>query len=94
MLSQTATGIFQPEWLVNQLICSAFSVMFCIHAFKSYTIQEWMHIIFLYSQKRGLATTDLEESLGSLGPALLTATMRNSYSCPSWTLVTFPAVLQ
>jgi hypothetical protein len=46
-----------------------------------------------YLQKRGLATTDFDGSLGSLGPALLTAIMRNSYSCPSWTLVTFPAVL-
>jgi len=46
-----------------------------------------------YSQKRGLATTDLDASLGSLGPALLTAITRNSYSCPSLTLVTFPAVL-
>ncbi len=33
--------------------------------------------------KRGLATTDFDDSLGSDGPALLTATTRNSYSFPS-----------
>ena len=34
-------------------------------------------------QNRGLAITALDASLGSDGPALLTATTRNSYSLPS-----------
>jgi hypothetical protein len=34
-------------------------------------------------QKRGLAIMALDGSLGSDGPALLTATTRNSYSLPS-----------
>lgn len=38
-------------------------------------------VIFL--QKRGLAMTAFDGSLGSDGPALLTATTRNSYSLPS-----------
>jgi hypothetical protein len=36
-----------------------------------------------YIQKRGLAITAFDGSLGSDGPALLTATTRNSYSFPS-----------
>lgn len=36
-----------------------------------------------YIQKRGLAISALDGSLGSEGPALLTATTRNSYSFPS-----------
>ena len=36
-----------------------------------------------FLQKRGLATIDFDGSLGSDGPALLTATTRNSYSLPS-----------
>jgi hypothetical protein len=35
-------------------------------------------------QKRGLATIDFDGSLGSDGPALFTATTRNSYSLPSF----------
>lgn len=38
---------------------------------------------FEYVQKRGLAMTTFEGSLGSDGPALLMATTRNSYSLPS-----------
>ena len=36
-----------------------------------------------YIQKRGLAITAFDASLGSDGPALLTAITRNSYSFPS-----------
>lgn len=36
-----------------------------------------------FLQKRGLATRDFDGSLGSDGPALFTATTRNSYSLPS-----------
>jgi len=36
-----------------------------------------------FIQKRGLAMTTLDGSLGSDGPALLIATTRNSYSFPS-----------
>ncbi len=37
----------------------------------------------LFLQKRGLAIIAFDGSLGSDGPALLTATTRNSYSFPS-----------
>jgi hypothetical protein len=36
-----------------------------------------------FIQKRGLAMTTFDGSLGSDGPALFTATTRNSYSFPS-----------
>lgn len=36
-----------------------------------------------FVQKRGLAMMTFDGSLGSDGPALLTATTRNSYSLPS-----------
>jgi len=38
---------------------------------------------FGYLQKRGLAIIVFDDSLGSDGPALLTAIIRNSYSLPS-----------
>lgn len=41
----------------------------------------------------GLATTDREVSLGSLGPSLLMAITRNSYSSPSSRLLTVASLL-
>lgn len=47
---------------------------------------------FGYLQKRGLASIVFDGSLGSDGPALLTAITRNSYSLPSFNPLHEPRV--
>ncbi len=46
-----------------------------------------------FIQKRSLARTAFDGSLGSDGPALLIATTRNSYSFPSVKAVQTPPLL-
>ena len=66
------------------------SLVYC-HQILPLRTLKWSMI---YLRNLGLATTDFDGSLGSLGPALFTTTIPNSLSWPSSTAVTLAAQLK